>query len=322
MPDENTTLSASETAFFESGGETEIVETPEAPEVVTEQPEKVETAETAEPVVEQARDEKGKFVPQVPHSVFHAEREEHKRTKSELQTIKERQAVLEDRWNTLLKATAAPEVQEETPPDPNVDVFAALKWTQDKLLEQQKSAQETRQQQEQREQAQQQEQQVWTYWQQDAATYTKENPDFGNAAKWLSDYRDKQLTAYSAVDQRFSSPQARNAQIELELKDIIIRGAQSGRSPASIVYEIAKGYGYTKPAETTETVDPANVELSEKLTTIDKAMAQSKTLGQAAGRAGGDALSAEAIASMPEREFEAWMKTPANAARFRTLMGG
>lgn len=317
MTDENTTLSASENAFFESGGETPIVETPETPEVDTPT---VETPETAEqPIVEQARDEKGKFVP---HQALHAEREEHKKTRSELQTIKERQAVLEDRWNTLLKASAAQETPVDEPPDPNVDVFAALKWTQDKLLEQQKSAQETRQQQERQTQEQQAEQQVWSYWQQDAASYTKENPDFGNAAKWLSDYRDKQLTAYSAVDQRFASPQARNAQIETELKDIVIRGAQAGRSPASIVYEIAKGYGYTtKPVEA-ETIDPANVELSEKLTTIDKAMAQSKTLGQAAGRAGGDALSAEAIASMPEREFEAWMKTPANAARFKTLMGG
>ncbi|TIM14471.1 MAG: hypothetical protein E5Y67_12390 [Mesorhizobium sp.] len=317
MADENTTLSASESAFFESGGETPIVETPEAPEVETPT---VETPEIAEqPIVEQARDEKGKFVP---HQALHAEREEHKKTRSELQTIKERQAVLEDRWNTLLKASAAQETPVDEPPDPNVDVFAALKWTQDKLLEQQKSAQETREQQERQTQEQQAEQQVWSYWQQDAASYTKENPDFGNAAKWLSDYRDKQLTAYSAVDSRFASPQARNAQIETELKDIVIRGAQAGRSPASIVYEIAKGYGYaTKPAEA-ETIDPANVELSEKLTTIDKAMAQSKTLGQAAGRAGGDALSAEAIASMPEREFEAWMKTPANAARFKTLMGG
>lgn len=318
MEENNQTLTASESAFFESGGETPIVDTPETPEVGTPTVETPETAETAEPVVEQARDEKGKFIP---HAVFHAEREEHKRTKSELQTIKERQAVLEDRWNTLLKATAAPEV-EDTPPDPNVDIFEALRWTQAKADRLEKQANEVKQQQEQQAQAQQQEQQVWTYWQQDAATYTKENPDFGNAAKWLSDYRDKQLTAYSAVDQRFASPQARNAQIEAELKDIVIRGAQSGRSPASIVYEIAKGYGYTtKPAEA-ETVDPANVELSEKLTTIDKAMAQSKTLGQAAGRAGGDALSAEAIASMPEREFEAWMKTPANAARFKTLMGG
>jgi hypothetical protein len=131
----------------------------------------------------------------VPHETFHAEREEHKKTKAELSELREFSAAMDERMRWFEAAQQQPQ-KDDTPPDPNVDVFAALKWTQDKLLEQQTAATRpaaagTADP----ENEQRQEQQVWTYWQQDAANYTKENPDFGNAAKWLSDYRDKQLSA-------------------------------------------------------------------------------------------------------------------------------
>jgi hypothetical protein len=170
----------------------------------------------------------------VPHETFHAEREEHKKTKAELPNCVSSRLP----WTSACAGSKPPSnsqpAKDDTPPDPNVDVFAALKWTQDKLLDQQEqSGNETRQQQEARENEQRQEQQVWTYWQQDAANYTKENPDFGNAAKWLSEYRDKQLSALSIADSRFSTPQSRNAQIETELKGIIIPGRTAAEVPGA-----------------------------------------------------------------------------------------
>ena len=297
-------MTADEAAFFESGGEKEIP-SQEAPAVI-EKP--------VEDLTAQAEIEGAGKAKMVPHQTFHAEREEHKKTKAELAELREFRAAMDERMRWFEAAQQQQPKQEDTPPDPNVDVFAALKWTQDKLLEQQKQATETQQQQRQREQEQQQEQQVWNYWQQDAATYTKENPDFGNAAKWLSDYRDKQLSALSIADSRFSTPQARNAQIETELKGIIIAAAQQRKSPAQLVYEIAKGYGYA-----TKAPEPEGG-LNARIDQLDKAQSANRTVGNAPGSAGGDEMTAEALANMPEQEFAVWMSKPENAAKFKKMM--
>lgn len=300
-------MTADETAFFESGGEKEIPSEPK-PEA---------EAAPVEDLTAQAEIEGAGKPKMVPHQTFHAEREEHKKTKAELAEMREFKAAMEERMRWF-EAASQPQKEDDTPPDPNVDVFAALKWTQDQLNALKTQNQETQQKTEQERQAQQQEQQVWTYWQQDAATYTKENPDFGNAAKWLSDFRDKQLAALSTFDQRFASPQQRNAQIEAELKDIVIRAAQSKRSPAQLVYELAKGYGYQ--AKAADAADPAGG-LNARIDQLDKAQGASRTVGAAPGNAGGDEITAEALANMPEAEFTVWMAKPENAAKFRKLMG-
>lgn len=301
-------MTADEAAFFESGGEKQIPST-EAP--VVEKPVEDQTA--------QAEIEGAGKAKTVPHATFHAEREEHKKTKAELAELREFRAAMDERmrWFEAAQQQQQP-AKDDTPPDPNVDVFAALKWTQDKLLASEKTQNEALQQQQRQQQEQQAEQQVWTYWQQDAASYTKENPDFGNAAKWLSDYRDKQLTALSVADTRFATPQARNTQIETELKGIIIAAAQQRRSPAELVYEIAKGYGYQmKPAEAAAVAGGLN----ERIEQLDKAQSANRTVGAAPGNAGGDEMTAEALANMPEQEFAVWMAKPENAAKFRKLMG-
>jgi vacuolar-type H+-ATPase subunit I/STV1 len=298
-------LTAEETAILESGGERDI---PEPAPIVEKAPDK-----EAQAAVEGVKQK------MVPHETFHAEREEHKKTKAELSELREFRAAMDERMRWFEAAQQQPQ-KDDTPPDPNVDVFAALKWTQDKLLEQQTAANESRQRQEQQTQEQQREAQVWNYWQQDAATYTKENPDFGNAAKWLSDYRDKQLTAMSNVDARFTTPQARNAQIETELKGIIIAAAQQRKSPAQLVYELAKGYGYAAKAEPDGALNAGLDGLNARIDQLDKAQSANRTVGNAPGNAGGDEMTAEALANMPEQEFAVWMAKPENAAKFRKLM--
>lgn len=314
-------LTEAEQAYFESEGETsfeaeaETTTPPPTPPVEGEKNTEEAQTEVAETEGKGEKDEKGRFVN---YGALHAERTKRQQLEQEVGSLKQFKAQMEERWQWVEALNKQPAQEEESPPDPNVDVFAALKWTQDQLNALKTQNQETQQKTEQERQAQQQEQQVWTYWQQDAATYTKENPDFGNAAKWLSDFRDKQLSALSTFDQRFASPQQRNAQIEAELKDIVIRAAQSQRSPAQLVYELAKGYGYTKPAE-----DPGKMELPEKLRNVDKAQQGSRTVGQANGaRSGGDEVSIDSLAAMPQNEFNEWMKVPANEARFKKMMGG
>src|SRR5690554_1388830 len=130
---ETDVLSPEEQAYFESGGEKDVETTDE--QVNTEQSE--ETKETApeetatEEEKEQQRDEKGRFVP---HQALHAEREEHKKTRAELQELKEFRARMEERWKLIEQSQQkTQETEEDTPPDPNEDIFAFSRWQAEQL---------------------------------------------------------------------------------------------------------------------------------------------------------------------------------------------
>ncbi len=322
-------LSPEETAFYESGGEAEIkevtpevVETEDAGTEEVKQPDKA--AETAEKhgkkgkaETEEAED-KGKS-PTVPHAVFHAEREDHKKTKAQLDELRAFKAVMEERWNAI-QTQEQQKQQKETDPEPNIeeDFIGHQAWLgrQFKALNeaQARQAEQVRQQQE----AQQVDQTVWDYWNQDTARYAQENGDFQNAAKWLAETRNAQLSAIGNIDQRMSTQRARDQQINAELKQIIVAAAQQGRSPAEVVYQFAQSYGY-KPqgaAETKETAD----ETAARLKALEAAQNGSRTVGQVAGKAGGDEATPESLVAMSESEFAAWMAVPGNERKFRQMM--
>jgi hypothetical protein len=120
---ESDVLTAEESAILESGGERDI---PEPAAVVEKAPAQDKEA--------QAAVEGAPKVKTVPHETFHAEREEHKKTKAELAELREFKAAMDERMRWFEAAQQQP-AKDDTPPDPNVDVFAALKWTQDKLLD-------------------------------------------------------------------------------------------------------------------------------------------------------------------------------------------
>lgn len=319
-------LSASEQAFFESGGVTEVVDTPEvatggAPQGDLaaaagdgQQQDGLPHTEQSDQQDGQVRDEKGRFVP---HQALHAEREEHKKTKAELEEIRRDQAVLNDRWNTLLALRQQQDQpQEQAPPNPEEDIFGYAKWQAEKLkaLEEKLTTQETqtRQQQE----VAQQEQAIWNEWSQSAQTYAAEKPEFGDAVKWLSEFRGKQLQAMSLIDERFSTPQGVNEQINQELRAIVLSAKQKGINPAEVVHKIALSYGFQAKAP-----DPGNMGLPEKLAGIASAQEAAKTVGQVSGRSGGDALTPEAIAAMPPAEFERWAADPKNARLLDKMLG-
>lgn len=308
MTDENTvTLSESEKAFFDSGGETAIVEAPITPE-----PEKIEQP-AQQPEDTQLRDEKGKFVP---HQALHAEREEHKKTRSELQEIRQKQAVLEDRWNTLLSATKGQDKPDDTPPDPNDDIFAFSKWQADQLKRLEGKISEREQQETQTKQHQERENAVWGYWDESVRSIKSEKTDFGDAAQFLSELRTKQLSALAPLHPQFADPKGVNEQINNELRDIIVAAAKNNINPAQAVYNLATQYGYTaKGAQKDEALT-----LPDKLKGIAAAQEASRTVANAPGRAGGDEMTVEALLAMPDKEFDTWTK--ANAAAAKRLMGG
>lgn len=301
-------LTAEENAYFESGGEKPLaIENTGAETTSKPQPE-------AEGQGEQTRDEKGRFVP---HQALHAEREEHKKTRAELAEMRQFKAVMEDRWNTLLKAgEKTQEKDEDTPPDPSVDIFAFSKWQQDQLTKLNTKIAERERQETESRQAQERDRAIWSHWQSSVQSYAAQQADFGDAATFLAEARDKQLAALGVVDGRLKDKAARDAQVNEELKGIILASHQQGINPAEAVYQIAQQYGYQPKA-----ADPGALKLPDNLQKIAQAQEQSKTIGTAPARGGADALSLDAIMSMPRGEFETWMSEPKNRRLFDRLMG-
>lgn len=303
-------LSAEEQAYFESGGETELKETPE---VVTPEPEQPQAANPEEPQ-QPERDDKGRFVP---HQALHAEREEHKKTKAQLEEIAKKQAVLEDRWNTLLKIREGQEQpQEQAPPDPEQDIFGYAKWQAEQLKALQAKIENQETQTKQQQEIAAQEQAIWNEWSQSAQSYAQQAPDFGDAVKWLSDFRSKQLSAMAAIDERFASPSGINQQINAELRAIIVSAKERGLNPAQVVHQLAQSYGFQP-----KTPDPTDVTMPDSLAKVAAAQEASKTVGAAGGRSGADALTPEAIASMSAAEFDRWAADPKNAALLDKMLG-
>lgn len=308
---EEDTLSAEEQAYFDTKGETAPAAEPE-PEVVDDPEAEIEE-------VEAEKADEPKAAKTVPLAALTKTREETKALKAALEEQKTRNAIWEDRWNTFLRQQQPVEQQvakdEDPEPDPNVDIFAHQQW----LGRQLKAERETRAKQEQ-EQARQREeqhveQQIWTAWEQDAATYVADNADFPNAAKWLSDFRDAQLKALGKVDERFADARARNMQIEQELKQIVIGAKQRGLSSAQVIYELAQGYGYTPKAAETQT-DAAGA-----LDRLEKSVAGATSLSATGGARPAAGLDAAAIANMSPEQFGAWLAK--NGERgFKKLAGG
>lgn len=307
-------LSQEEQAYFETGGAEIPSPVSDAPQPDTADAPAASEFEPSQPVEQSSeppRDEKGKFVP---HQALHAEREEHKKTKAALEEISRRQAIFEDRWNTLLKAREATQEPEQGPPDPETDIFGHAKWQSEQLKRLESQLAERQKQEEQHWQQTQAEQEINSYWNSAVQDYATRTPEYHEAAQWLSEYRHKQLEALSIVDKRMADPAARNQQINAELKAIIGQARQDGQNPAEIVHQLAKNWGFaSKPAEQTIT-------LPDKLSSIEKAQQASRTLASTGGKSS-DPLTADAIVNMPNEEFARWIADPANERRFAKMMG-
>lgn len=315
MTEENTSgaFTPEETAYFESGGEAALPAASEPPIETPAEPGAQEHIQQPESGQQTERDEKGRFVP---HQALHAEREEHKKTKAELEEMRQFKAVMEDRWNTLLKVQETPP-QEEAPPDPDQDIFGFAKWQKAELDKLSAKIADQERQTNERQQIETQEREIWNTWSADATAYAAEKPEFGDAVKFLSEARAKQLSPLASMDKRLATKEGINQQINAELRNIVIQAKQVGVSPAKVVHDLALSYGFQAVATPTP-----KTTMPDHLATVAKAQEAAKTIGQAGGSAGGDVLTPEAIAAMPPAEFNAWYSKPENARFFEKLMGG
>lgn len=306
MTDEATdALSAEEQAYFDTRGEAEIKPVPE-PEVVEEEKPEIEEAGEEEVAVDP---------PKVPLAALTKERQAAKELKAKLADTDKKLAILEDRWNTLLKVQEPPKtevVADDPEPDPEKDIFAHSAW-QARQIKAVTEAMKTRDQSEQQARAAADEDNaIWSLWKQSAASIKAERPDFDDAMNFLSEARLKQMQAYAVVDERFGDEAQRVAQLNAELKQIIKTAKAKNINPADAVYQIASTYGYApKPKVDTE-----------QLERLEKAIDGSTSLSAVGGSRPAAALDAKAIADMSASEFEAWYAKPGNQQKFKRLAGG
>lgn len=292
-------------AYFESRGE----KGPQAEQAEDGEAGKEPVKETGAEEIDESGDgeQAAKGDKTVPLRAVTKEREERKAAQRELQELRTKHAVLEDRWNTFIQATQAQQqaqpqqkVDDDPMPDPQQDIFAYSAWQQRQIDKMSARFDEREQAEKRQQQESSQEAQIWDHWGRSVAAVKGELPDFGDAATFLSDARTKQLQAYAAVDPRFGDPNAINRQIDSELRQIVVAAAQAGTNPAKAVYELAKSWGYAGPKPATN-ADPGKV--VEK---IAKSMEAETSLSEAGGSSARGTLSAEDIANMSPDEFEAW----------------
>lgn len=310
-------LTADEQAYFDSQG---VMPEPAEPELVAED-------EDSEPEPASNPDPKARTVP---HGALHAEREKRKAIETRLREIETQKAILEDRWNQILKAqqqpakeeAAAPAQAKDPMPDPDQDLFGYAKWAARQIEKLQTDREAEQQQKTQVQQQTAEEQQVWNAWREDVAAFQTQTPDFGDAAKFLADRRMAELTFWARTTPALNSVEARNAVINDELARVVKQAKALGQSPAAIIYEYAKMAGYkgAAPAPEAAPEPAAPPEMPQQLAKVAKAQEAAKSLSAAGGSGAAGPLSVEDLLAMPADEFDRW--SSANPKMWKKLMGG
>ncbi|WP_029082897.1 hypothetical protein [Bradyrhizobium sp. th.b2] len=200
--------------------------------------------------------------------------------------------------------------QPAAPPTPEEDIFGAVKHVGEtvaqmqKRLDDQAAAEKTA-----RETAAAQTEFVNRY-RNDAETFQKTNADYRTAYDFLLQSRAAELQAIG-----YDTPEALHQALIADEAAIAEMAFAKGKSPAEMLYSLAKQRGYKAAA-----ADPSKGKAAEKLDTIERGQAANKSLSSAGGNAGDADMTAEALIAMPAEEFEAWCnKNPAKAKR---LFGG
>lgn len=225
----------------------------------------------------------------VPLAALHEARQEQKELKARLQEYEQKLSTVDQLKKEFLSLKEKKE--EIKPPDPNED---PLGYTTFQINEQKAKISEFenwKRQQTELYETQRQQQEIITQVANTEQEFAKSNQDYWDAASFLKDVRTKELAIYGIVDPQVVSREI--AQNTFALSQYAIK---QGKSPAEIVYNLAKQYGYKAKSvdNTLHTIEQGQKEASKTLST------GGKTEGN---------LSAETLISMDGAEFDAaWEK--------------
>lgn len=308
--------------YFDSRGERDSSFKEEKAEVKTE--EKVEAKEAKSDKVELVDeneteielDDHGK--PKNPgkwirHGAFHQERERRKAAEAKLIEATTGQARLDERLKLLSEAVSTKQESKEpaAPPNPEEDIFGTAKYLVEGFQSLQKRLDESKTVQE-RQNAQSQ---LASFYQADATRFSQQNTDYAEASTHLYNARTSELKMLGYDDSSIQNT------LGAEFGQLLQIAATNKRSPAEMVYELAKTRGYAKKAPTNGATPAQDkkVETEAKIDAIAKAQSASKSLS---GTGGGTADSLTDLKNMSQHEFNVLYQNIRNdPAKLREYFG-
>jgi len=280
-------LSPDEQSYFDTGGQTEIpAETGAAPSATDEGG--------------QLHDEQG--APQqervVPLAALHEERGRRRDLDRQNRDLQQQVAELKGKFSIIDRLAAPPPTREPTVED---DIFGVVRNTSSAVNDIRRRLDAADH--EKREVAWRDD--LVRAYQVDAAQFESRTPDFKAAYNHLLQSRAQELVALG-----YDDPQAVHQALLADEFAVAQMALQSRRSPAEVIYNLARQRGYMKGGGSGQ----------DRLDTIARGQAAGKSLASAGGGASDSEMSAEALLRMPMDQFEAWCaKNPTKAKR---IMGG
>ena len=165
----------------------------------------------------------------VPYGALHSERRQRQALQSQLEELRNKWSLAEERLNKLTEATEIPEYV----PDFDEDPVAALNHKVEKLYNRSEESERARQEWIQQQQAQQQRQHLVQTYQAQAREFSERQPDFGAGYQhFVNSWTDElKMMGYS--------PDQANEILTAEEAKIVDRARRTGENAAEIVYNIA-----------------------------------------------------------------------------------
>lgn len=289
------TLSPVEELYFENRGAAPIQKEPEAaPEAPPEEAQDaVQPAEQVEPDVGDDAQPKN-----VPLKALHSERDRRKAAEQKARELELRLARLEGRMEQPQPQASQPAAPDEIQiPDPEEDVFGAVKGTAEEVRRMRAEIQRQQQETAQRIQVER----IQTAYRSEGSALISADPEFKTAYEHLIRSRQEELTALGYTD-----PAAREQIIQRDELQFFLAVKQQGRDLGETLKQYAKARGWqaSKPQPPAPKTDP-----NEKPKTLS-----------GTGTSPSGPMTVDRLIAMGEREFSAYYDK--NPETVRRLMGG
>ena len=294
MSEVTSTLSASEQAHIDSGGETPIE--PTTAEVGNTEEAKEEKEEVAEPVTKEPQKT-------VPLAALHEERARIKKMQAEMVELRQQTQLGNQRLEQIIQAAQ----QRQAPQVPTLEENPVANFDhRTRQLEQQLHEQAQRNQQyEQGRQQEQQYRQLQQHVGSQIQEYAQTAPDIGDAIGHLQTVDMQALLALGHDEATAQQMVTRHHD------ELIVNLARQGVNIPERLHALAKARGYTAKSQAPDG--------QQKIQAVQKGTAAAKSLG--GGGAVSNGLSLQALAAMSSEEFSE-ATSGKNESAWRKLMGG
>lgn len=236
----------------------------------------------------------------VPHGALHEERKKRQALAAEINKLKEADAKREAAFQKLL--AQANKTEEPKAPDFDTDPAGWLKHQLETTGKTVQQLQQEREQETQHRHQQAQEQQFISRVQADEAEFTKEQPDYPDAATYL---RDKRIRMFEMAGM---SPQEAAQAVYGESIYYSQKALAAGRNPGEVFYGLAREMGYAPKQKNADTA-------AQKIEKIAKGQEKSSRMGT-----GGESAENITLAQLAELDGEEFDKEW-NRLRKKGLLG-